>query len=606
MSMNNQMERPRRRSRLVRLERPRVRTTYQLQAELGHRIKDDEESYKAARQEIIDWLAKKAPVELPALAMDGASYVVDEHGQRIECVSLPGRGIWTCRMSHPDTGMGDIPAVPGRHWTTDLCLRQVNGKTLFGVHVSCAMLREDDAPLVYARPAIVRNIAKRTGLTQVRPIMHEPWVIKGLDDVAALERLLVSEERMLPVILMTVPDRRKWQLTQNAPPAYLIDALYLAKEAQGFAHVVQLPYEVGFEWTKKIGPQWSAFDGAIRIYHPGLNFDEDSLHQHPLYRKDVIWYHKYKDHSGPTAFLEQLYDHVRATAARYQWTAPELLTIGQARLLETELNAAQTRELTKVKEEAFRTALAKLSEAEHEKSQASETAARMQELVTAKDSEIRSLTERVTALEEAVKTAQEEEEKWSDEAVQAGRDRDYYQNQIGTLRNQMNALRASLEAKTGEIIDEAIEIPESYDELPDWVDKHLTGRLELLPRAVRTLKDATYEDVKLVYRSLLLLANEYRDMRTGMGDKEKFENAMAELGLKLSGSIDRSRAGAEGETYFVRYPVGTYQREFLEFHLRKGKVKDDRHCLAVYFFWHDESKQVVVGSLPAHLDNQLS
>lgn len=60
-------------------------------------------------------------------------------------------------------------------------------------------------------------------------------------------------------------------------------------------------------------------------------------------------------------------------------------------------------------------------------------------------------------------------------------------------------------------------IPDDYDEMGKWTHTYLAGRLILLGRARRgELKTAAFEDVGLVYRSLLLLAFEYRDMRMGL------------------------------------------------------------------------------------------
>ncbi len=68
----------------------------------------------------------------------------------------------------------------------------------------------------------------------------------------------------------------------------------------------------------------------------------------------------------------------------------------------------------------------------------------------------------------------------------------------------------------------------------------------------------------------------------------------------------RHRAGEEGATYFVRWPVAGGGEEFLECHLRKGSGTDARHCLAIYFFWDQAGEQVVVGWLPGHLENRMT
>jgi len=59
--------------------------------------------------------------------------------------------------------------------------------------------------------------------------------------------------------------------------------------------------------------------------------------------------------------------------------------------------------------------------------------------------------------------------------------------------------------------------------------------------------------------------------------------------------------GEYEDEYFVPYPVGSGLKRKLEFHLRRGNSRDERQCLGIYFFWDEQARLVVVGSLPAHL-----
>ena len=152
-----------------------------------------------------------------------------------------------------------------------------------------------------------------------------------------------------------------------------------------------------------------------------------------------------------------------------------------------------------------------------------------------------------------------------------------------------------------------IPFPNKYEDLPEWVSKNMAGRLILHPRAIRAVRNASYENIELVYQSLLVLANEYRNMKLGYEDaREAFDKRTDALELRCSLSISRERAGEEGSAYFVQYPIHTNNKRFLDLHVRKGSTKDDRYCLAIYFFWDDETQQVVVGWLPSHLDNRLT
>ena len=56
----------------------------------------------------------------------------------------------------------------------------------------------------------------------------------------------------------------------------------------------------------------------------------------------------------------------------------------------------------------------------------------------------------------------------------------------------------------------------------------------------------------------------------GVGTDEAFRKALADNGMDFSGSIDRSRAGQDEEAYYVKYPVGTAKRAFLQYHIAKG------------------------------------
>jgi hypothetical protein len=151
--------------------------------------------------------------------------------------------------------------------------------------------------------------------------------------------------------------------------------------------------------------------------------------------------------------------------------------------------------------------------------------------------------------------------------------------------------------------------PESLDDLELWAQTHWTGRVFLHPRAVRGARQSEFGDVALIYSSLHLLAEEYWNMRTAApvaarGRSEAFKSKLEFLGLEHAPSITQTRAGEEGEEYFVAYPLGGATKRLLDFHLKKGSSREPRNCLRIYFFWEGLSKLVVVGWLPSHLDNR--
>jgi regulator of replication initiation timing len=378
--------------------------------------------------------------------------------------------------------------------------------------------------------------------------------------------LITDPQRVLPVYLLTEADARR---LPGKVRQYVLDEHRLAERTLGLAHVAVLARGQSFAWTNRVGKVWSAFQGAVRTYRPGLNFETDSpFADHPLAMAENIIFMRYKSLAAEEAFLAFLADRAHQESATRQVDWGGCLFFTDARRHKAEI----------VRREA-----------------------------TEKADWKAIYEDQITILEQKIQELEKERDEMMDLVDQADKDRDYYRAENENLRWQVESLRAQLAHKTGEDPDTSIEIPEDYDDLPDWVSKNLAARLVLHPRAIRAVKDASYQNVQLVYRGLLLLANEYRSMRLHYpGAKQAFEKQRDALNVECSPSITWERAGEEGDTYFVQYPSHTANRRFLEWHIRKGKTKDDRHCLAIYFFWDDETRQVVVGWLPSHLGNRLT
>lgn len=154
----------------------------------------------------------------------------------------------------------------------------------------------------------------------------------------------------------------------------------------------------------------------------------------------------------------------------------------------------------------------------------------------------------------------------------------------------------------------AVPPPPDLKGLDQWVAEKHDGKLILHPRASDAAKKSIYHDVSLIYSAIDLLAEEYRDMRMAPLDLASEAHGrctakLQELGLELSRSISPSRSGEQGDEYFVTYPVSGKTR-MLEFHLKKGSDRDERYSLRIYFFWDGDSRRVVVGWLPNHLDTR--
>lgn len=555
---------------LIRPGRPSVRTTFQLAADLyPTEAAPDVETVEAeARRLTLAWLAGKYPEPLPDHAAERESFDLDVPGQVLNCVALQN-GSWSARLVQPDarSPVGNREAVAGRTWTTDICLARVADRVRFGIRVQVASLPETARePIRLTRPRVVVDLSNTLVMRGAGRIHGGAWKPETEGDLDRLIELLADPRRELPLYLLTQPHHGNVPVKTGE---FVLDHRAFARRVQGLGYVVTMPWSLGYKWTERVGKPWSAFMGAIRTYMPGLDFEEDSPGRHPRALLDRILGFQYRGDVMEPAFerflIDRAYEH--AASRRVNWDGCAFYL--DARRRQAELRVA--------------------------------TAATGEDKIPALESKVDSLEAKIEQLEA-------EAEEYNDDALAADQARAQAEDESERLRLKVESLNRALAAKTSAPVDAGVPIPSSYDDLSDWVAFHLTGRLLLHSRALRGLKKAQYADVESVCRVLLLLANEYRDMRLGHdGAKERFESALDRDGLRCDGSITPTRAGEQGDTYFVRYPYSNSERVFVEYHIRsKGNTRDPSRCLAIYFFWDGDTGQVVVCWLPSHLDIRSS
>lgn len=172
--------------------------------------------------------------------------------------------------------------------------------------------------------------------------------------------------------------------------------------------------------------------------------------------------------------------------------------------------------------------------------------------------------------------------------------------QAPLLRAQRHALKHRRHDESQRTQDVAL--PGSFAELEEWVAAR-ADQLVVLPRAVAEAKGSTFKDVGLVFQALEMLADVYVATKKGEVQRDSLKRRCRELGLSIGRSVDPSRAGSEGDEYFVTYKG---RRRFLESHIGRGTSRDPRYTMRIYFFYDEEDQIVVVGWLPSHLSNSLT
>lgn len=490
------------------------------------------------------------------------SYEKSRMGYDVNIIYKPEDTYFCLKASHPDE------SVPGRIWTIEAEIIVVDEKALFGVKLSYSTPINSNAGSVgFSMPSFVGQIARQNGILDVRQLGVDVWDIEEEGELEQLYDFIQNPNRKMPVVVVTeneTDDNIGSQYTKG----YLVDADLLAKETASLAHIVRISRNVINEWNEVTGKKWGVYGGAVRTYFPNVDFGEEDYMSHPLSIANRIMASSYIDEEGNEyiageAFRHLLKENIRKynTNVRMDWVGlGHKFYLGANRdyLVEKEKNLSDVVQLRNAYEQQIN---------------------QLEEGITNRDNEL------LTALIQV-----EEKEKEIDEI----RDILFRQN----LR--IDVLEHQLESK-GTKID--IPILNDYLGLQEWVDTYFPGRVVLHSRAIRALKDAMYEDVELVFKSIYLLGTSYYQMRMGTITRQEFDMKCSGLGIEETAAIADTAAGEQGETYFVQYHG---EKVKMDRHLRKGTSRDPKFCMRIYFFWCEAESLVVIGSLPQHLSISIS
>ncbi len=533
-------------------------------ASVGQSTKPAANRFEAAQRLVLQWMDDKHRAilggALPSHALRGEGFAIDQPGREFAAVRLdpPPEGfeqVWAAKIEHPDnTPEGRVFA---RMWSVEVLLVQAGSEVVLSIRTAIHSDGRDQPPL--SVPRFLREISAQIGLTDAGlPVAVTPYRVDTDERLGIFWRHLHAHARNQPVFVLT---------PEIGSGAYALNPDALASALVGVAHVVTFSVEQNQAWMRLAGREWVAFKGSVRTFKPDFDPTTQGLFRHPLATLDTVRNFRDGEASGADAFgpfiARTLFAiSVGTPKARQCWTS--FADIQNQRFTQEAARARATRDeqsVIKLYEEEVSRLKQQLNQAEVDANEYCAIADERKEIA---------------------------------EAAEANA---YF------LRAENDRLRALL-TQRGTDPDAQVPIPDFYDDLPDWCDKYLAGRLVLLPRAARAVGRAPFEHPSLVFRALQLLADKYRKMRLGVVERAAYESALRNLELSESFSISSERVGEQGDEYYVFYPAGSARRRLLEMHLRKGTSHDPRHALRIYFFWDDETSQVVVGWLTSHLDTR--
>lgn len=539
-------------------QRVGTRVTPISQVSMRLAVPDAEAAFGDVRTEVLDWIAERAGRPLPAEAWHGQGFELQEVGsQRTGAAVLDKPIYWAGRVDDADR------EVPQRTWSTEFGIAIASTTEIrFGCRLQCVSQGEF-AAFIPSIPRIVRHVARRfTAETDKRRVVERAWFVETKNDARELFSLLVDRNRRHAVIAISEQDAEKQQLSGNSRAT----ADRLATRTLGLAHVVVITEAASYALTDLVGKEFSVFHGAVRTYRTGFDPDGDEPARHPLALLGSVaaW-----PNGGVDAFCNFLVGQAFRQSVSGRDLEKELPAFTTIRRLSVERRLVLAK--SRGDSDAEMLALA-MEENESLRRQVEDDRRTSDGLLEAAE------RERDEALDEL------------DEARDEGR----------RLRDRVGHLLGALQAKGRK---EEVTTPSSLDELEEWANKYLSGAVHIVNRAIRAARKSEFASPQLVYQALLVLRDVYVPMRKGETKKADYDRALSELGLEDSATFAGSRAAQFGDEYFIQF---SGSRRELDRHLKGSNSRDERFGFRLYFFWDENSQQVIVGWLPNHLTTDAS
>jgi hypothetical protein len=529
-------------SNITSLTRPAVKAVREHEVlRVAGSLKGDDPVTAAdlARSEVLTWARNRSGSPLPKEAWKFLDFEHVTAGRNIDGIRIktPNTDIWAIRAEDPDK------EVAGRTWTTEIVVGfQSDEPAKFSARLLVSS--PQNSPIVVPHsPGIIQQISECCGLSNgsysARP---EAWIVDNSDDAEELIGVLLDLDRRLPVFVLTVSE------LSDDPYRPLIDANSLARATLGTAYVVVLTAKQTWVLTERLGKHRSVFGGAVRAYMPG--FTESAIpYDHRLVIADAL------NSNGDVNQCMRWMRSLSATESLRQFAlGSEVLAFSAIRNAQSQFAQNQ---------------LISLGASDSDKLEAAE--------------------KRIFGLEkqnienESLLTYYSDEHQIAEDRAKSAEE----QLRAATFRVQQ--LQAQLRA-SGTEPDSGIVLPNDWNDFENWCDTNLTGRLTLAAAARRNVRSPDFDDIGLLARILLWLANEFRNIKINGSGSGTLRDVEVEDGIR------NTHCGSDA------FDLDWNGRRYTaDWHVKNGgNTRDPKRCLRVYYFWHEETQQVVVADMPAH------
>lgn len=509
---------------------------------------------------IHSWIMKKFPsLHIPS---SPGNYQKNQYTQAIDTLYSYEKCLYCIKTSHTDK------TIANRIWITEAELHLKDGSLYLGVknaYTSNSIKNEEDYK-IYSVPSFINKLSQKIKFLDAEEPIDSIITIKTEEELKHLYNLVINPLRQLPVIVISQNTSLDSISAKyfSVNDGYFLDGGRLVKDLKFISHIYYLSAEMQPLWINRIGSNWGLYNGAVRTYYPQFNIEDNCYYNHPLIIPQKILSMNYVNNAGQEYFGGHAFRHILTHTIknynihnRFQWTDCDFKFFYKANREEKFLDN-------------------NISKDTHE----------WCSLLEADNDELNQQLQELTALLEA-----------QDNELNLQKDTIRKYESINTW-NQTRIHQLEQSLLEYEHQPKSLQYPNYYSEIPDWINNNFSGRIELLPRAVRSLKEASYKDINLVCRLIECLGTTYYGMRMNFNEKELYDNTLKQLGVEDLPAISDSSAGQQGDEY---YPIYNGKKHKLDRHLTKGNSRDPRECLRIYYFWDDDASILVIGSLPGHL-----
>jgi hypothetical protein len=146
----------------------------------------------------------------------------------------------------------------------------------------------------------------------------------------------------------------------------------------------------------------------------------------------------------------------------------------------------------------------------------------------------------------------------------------------------------------------------SYDDLEDWAEEVLGEHVYIHQAALKDCRKNGHNNMLQRISDALIVIRDYvvpARMNVGLDRRELAREKLAELGMEDTPCfVDRDEA-RRTTGYSVLYGG---ESQILYDHIKYGNGYDNANQIRIYYFWDGEAKRFVIGKMPTHLRNNLT